>query len=82
MSQNSADSKSSSVNTNSKFPINDPRSPTTEYNRTPIHISSQKPNCQSIESNPANSDNLNESSSSLDSSCYSSDSSILLQHGK
>lgn len=59
--------------------IFDPRSPTNDYKRTPIHI-----NTVSMTSKVnSNDDGLNESHASLDnSSLVMAESSILLQQGK
>jgi hypothetical protein len=73
-------------NSESKKPnkfICDPRSPTNEYNRTPIHINTLSSNNfnNQIDLNTSNSENLNESLTSQDSSLIMSDSSVLLQQG-
>ena len=58
--------------------IIDPRSPTNDYKRTPIHVNT----VSVINKNEANDDYLNDSAASLDnSSLVMADSSILLQQG-
>ena len=56
----------------------DPRSPTNEYNRTPIQLNNQN------DSNYLNTSNFNDSMCSMSeaSSLIASDSSLLLQQGK
>ena len=78
--------KKLSITNGTKIPTFDPRSPTNEYNRTPIHVSQRNTDTNTIEneSNSLNASlNVSVNSFSLDSSSMAaSDSSMLLQQSK
>ena len=68
---------------NKKLTINDPRSPTNEYNRTPIHMNSGNLNNQNDLNNSSSDNHLNESTCSQESSLLLvTDLSMNMQNGK
>ena len=73
MSENSSEAK---ANAAAKYSITDPRSPTNEYTRTPIHGMTN----QAADLN--HDDNMDDSNSSLETSSLISDSSGVCQQGK